>query len=77
MSSNFLTYSPAVIGFVGLMFAMMFYIKVKALPSGNETMNRIAGYIRQGSMAFLSRQYKVLSVYTLVVFLFISLSMGV
>jgi K(+)-stimulated pyrophosphate-energized sodium pump len=41
---------------------------VKALPEGDETMNLIARYIREGSMAFLMREYKVLAVYAVVVF---------
>ncbi len=77
MSSQFMTYSPIGIGLIGLFFALFFYFKVKALPDGNETMNRIAGYIREGSMAFLSRQYKVLAVYCLVVFGLISYALGV
>ena len=59
--------SPIVIGFVGLLIAVGLYIRVKKQPAGNETMNRIAGYIREGSMAFLMREYKVLAVYGLVV----------
>jgi K(+)-stimulated pyrophosphate-energized sodium pump len=63
------TYSPAIAGVIGLVIAGFFYFRVKALPEGNETMQRIAGYIREGSMAFLAREYKVLAVYTVVVFI--------
>ena len=77
MSSQFMTYSPIGVGSIGLLFALVFYFKVKALPDGNETMNRIAGYIRVGAMAFLARQYKVLAMYCLVVFGLISYSLGV
>ncbi|MSP56120.1 MAG: sodium-translocating pyrophosphatase [Myxococcales bacterium] len=59
---------PAAAGVVGLLVAVFFYFRVKALPEGNETMKRIAGYIREGSMAFLAREYKVLAVYAVVVF---------
>jgi len=58
---------PTIAGVVGLIIAAYFYFRVKSQPAGNETMNRIAGYIREGSMAFLVREYKVLSVYSLVV----------
>lgn len=58
---------PIIAGFAGLFIAGVLYFRVKAQPSGNETMNRIAGYIREGSMAFLVREYKVLAVYCLVV----------
>lgn len=58
---------PIIAGFAGLFIAGVLYFRVKGQPSGNETMNRIAGYIREGSMAFLVREYKVLAVYCLVV----------
>ena len=76
MSSHFLTYSPAEIGVVGLVFALILYIKVKSMPEGNETMNRIARYIREGAMAFLARQYKALGAYCAVVFVIINFALG-
>jgi K(+)-stimulated pyrophosphate-energized sodium pump len=59
--------SPIAAGIVGLVIAGLLYFRVKAQPAGNETMNRIAGYIREGSMAFLTREYKVLAAYCVVV----------
>lgn len=67
MFTESLLISPVIAGVVGLVIAMALYIRVKAQPTGNETMNRIATYIREGSMAFLVREYKVLSVYAVVV----------
>lgn len=58
---------PIVAGGIGLVVAQYFYLRMKAQPEGNETMNRITGYIREGAMAFLVREYKVLAVYSLVV----------
>ncbi len=52
----------------GLVLAAFFYFRVRALPEGNADMARIAGYIREGAMAFLTREYKVLAVYAAVVF---------
>ena len=66
MNSTYLM-SPVIAGVVGLVIAVILYFRVKAQPSGNETMNRIAGYVREGAMAFLVREYKVLAVYCLVV----------
>ncbi len=54
---------------LGLALAAFFYFRVKALPEGTDTMNMIARYIREGAMAFLMREYKVLAVYAIVVFL--------
>lgn len=59
--------TPIIAGLLGLILALVFYVRVKSLDAGNETMNRIAGYVREGSMAFLVREYKVLAVYSVVV----------
>ena len=74
---NVMVYSPILFGVLGLVLAFALYAKTKALPSGNETMNRIAGYIREGSMAFLFRQYRVLAVYSVVVAVVLAFSLGI
>lgn len=71
MIENFLM-APAVAGGLGLVFALILYIRVKAQETGNEDMNRISEYVRAGSMAFLSREYKVLAIYAAIV----SLALG-
>lgn len=68
--------SPLIAGAVGLLIAVVLYFRVKAQPAGNETMNRIAGYIREGAMAFLVREYKVLAVYCLVVGVLMYFALG-
>jgi K(+)-stimulated pyrophosphate-energized sodium pump len=55
----------------GLLVAVFFYYRVKGLPEGNETMNMIARFIREGAMAFLMREYRVLAAYAVVVFAFL------
>jgi K(+)-stimulated pyrophosphate-energized sodium pump len=42
-----------------LFFAVYFYKKMMAANEGNETMITIAGHVREGAMAYLFRQYKV------------------
>jgi K(+)-stimulated pyrophosphate-energized sodium pump len=68
---------PLIAGTVGIFIALGLYLRVKAQPAGNETMNRIAGYIREGSMAFLMREYKVLFVYSIVVGLALFFALGI
>jgi K(+)-stimulated pyrophosphate-energized sodium pump len=75
-SLGFWIYTPAVAGVLGLLVAVFFYFRVKALPEGNETMQRIAGYIREGAMAFLSTEYKVLAAYAVVVFIALALAIS-
>jgi len=66
-----LTMVSLVASVVGLVVAMGFYFRVKSLPEGTDTMNMIARYIREGSMTFLAREYKVLAVYAIAVFAFL------
>ena len=68
--------SPILFGLVGLLVAAFFYFRVKSLEKGNETMERIAGYIREGAMAFLWRQYKALFIYGLTVFVLLAWKMS-
>jgi len=67
MSLESLLLTPAYAGVFGLIIALGLYFRVKIQPAGNETMNRIASYIREGAMAFLVREYKVLTIYAVVV----------
>jgi K(+)-stimulated pyrophosphate-energized sodium pump len=67
---------PLVSGIIGLAFALYFFNRVKRLPDGDEAMNRIAEYVREGAMAFLMREYKVLAFYTVVVFVLLSFRLG-
>ena len=54
-------------GVVALVIDLGLYFKVKAASEGNPSMARIARYIREGAMAFLAREYKVLAIYSVVV----------
>lgn len=67
---------PAIAGIVGLVVALFLYFKMKSNPAGNETMNRISTYVREGSMAFLVREYKVLAIYSVVVGIALFASLG-
>lgn len=68
--------TPVIFGVVGLAIAAFFYGQVMKLGRGTDTMERIAGYIREGAMAFLFRQYKVLAVYGVVVAILIGYGLG-
>ncbi len=68
--------TPVIFGVLGLFIATFFYFKVLSLGKGTETMERIAGYIREGAMAFLFRQYKVLSIYSIFVGALIAYGLG-
>jgi K(+)-stimulated pyrophosphate-energized sodium pump len=51
---------------LALIFAWFFYKKMLSAPEGNDKMKEIAGYVREGAMAYLFRQYRVVGVVFLV-----------
>src|SRR5512133_3177712 len=44
---------------LALLFAWIFYRGMMKAPAGNDRMQEIAGYVREGAMAYLRRQYSV------------------
>jgi K(+)-stimulated pyrophosphate-energized sodium pump len=64
-------------GVLALLLAGGFYVRVKLAPEGSDAMARIARYIREGAMAFLMREYKVLAGYSAVVFVLLAWRLGV
>jgi len=61
-------------GVLALLFAFMKSIAVKKQDEGNETMKTIAGHIRDGAMAFIRREYKVLAWFVLAVAILLAVS---
>jgi len=64
---------------VALIFAWLFYAQVKRANPGDEKMQEIAAYVREGAYAYLKRQYKVVAVFFIVVsaILFVMGRMGI
>ena len=54
---------------LGLIVAYYFYKRMMASEKGNEKMETIASYVREGAYAYLFRQYKVVALVFLVLFL--------
>lgn len=53
-------------GVLALLMAWYFYRSIAAANPGNERMQEIAGYVREGAYAYLRRQYKVVGIVFLV-----------
>jgi K(+)-stimulated pyrophosphate-energized sodium pump len=62
----------AFFGIAGLLLAGIIYIWIGKQSPGNELMIKLAGQIRDGAMVFLKREYKILAIFVLVVFLILS-----
>jgi K(+)-stimulated pyrophosphate-energized sodium pump len=65
------------IGAIGLIGAFVIYVNLKRLPEGTDRMKDIASQIHAGAMAFLRREYIVLSVFVLVVAALLAYSLGI
>ncbi len=72
-------YLAPVLGVVGLIVAYVIYSSVKSKSAGNEKMKEISDMIHDGAMAFLGREYKVLSFFVAIVFVLMlfSSSLGI
>ncbi len=64
------------IGIIGMIVSLGIYFSLKSQPAGNEKMRSIADQIHAGAMAFLRREYTVLSVFIVVVAIILGLTLG-
>ncbi|MBN2226250.1 MAG: sodium-translocating pyrophosphatase [candidate division Zixibacteria bacterium] len=62
-------YAAQILGVVGILFALLLYFTIKSKDSGNDLMREIAGQIAHGAMVFLRREYSILAIFIVVVFL--------
>ena len=53
---------------LAILMARIFYKKMIAASEGTDRMKEIAGYVRQGAMAYLWRQYKVVGIVFIILF---------
>ncbi len=77
---NILLWIP-IIGVIGLLFALLIYKLVMRRDAGNEKMRSIAEQIHIGAMVFLKREYGIIAIFMIVVFIvlvvFLSLGTGI
>ena len=62
-----------VVGLIALAVALMLSSAIGKAPAGTARMQEIAGYIHEGAMAFLFREYKALAAFVVVVAIVISM----
>ena len=56
-------------GLIALITARLFYVGVSKESEGTDKMKEIAGYVREGAMAYLRRQYKIIVYVFLAIFI--------
>jgi K(+)-stimulated pyrophosphate-energized sodium pump len=62
-----------ILGVVVLGYAFIVYREIKSLPEGSDKMKEIASAIEEGAMVFLSREYRIIGIFVLVVFILLGI----
>ncbi|RLE14842.1 sodium-translocating pyrophosphatase [Candidatus Aerophobetes bacterium] len=57
------------IGVVGMVIALVTYLYIKTLPGGNKKMMEIAEAIHRGAMVFLKREYQIIAIFIVGMFI--------
>ena len=70
---NSLFYAVPVASIIALVFAYIFYSKMKKEDEGTPTMKQIAQYVREGAMAYLKQQYKIVVIVFIVLAVFFAI----
>jgi K(+)-stimulated pyrophosphate-energized sodium pump len=73
---NNLPFFCTVIGIVGVAFAAIIAGVVKTAPAGNERMQKIAGAIQEGAIAYLNRQMKSMATAGVIIAIIIAATLG-
>lgn len=69
---NLAVWAP-IAGIIGIIFALILRGRIIKVDSGDERMREIAAAIQEGAMAFLSREYRTLLIFAIVLFFVIGL----
>ncbi|HAV42892.1 TPA: sodium-translocating pyrophosphatase [bacterium] len=56
---------------LALVFAYYFFMAMKAAPPGNKEMVSIASHVKQGAVAYIKQQFKVVGIFFIIAFLFL------
>ena len=71
------TYFVIAAAVVSLLMAFGLYRKNAAIKVADARMSEIAGYIHEGAMAYLKRQYMVMAAFAAVMFIFLALILNI
>lgn len=71
-----LEFYPIISSLMALAFAAILAWQIKKLKSGDEKMRNIGSAIKDGAMAYLARQYKVIAVFAIILFVILWLAIS-
>ncbi len=67
------TFLVPIAGIIGIIFAIILWVKVSKVDPGTDRMKEIADAIHEGAMAFMNREYKTLGVFAVILFFVIGI----
>ena len=73
---NLAFYAPY-FGIFGLICAVILFIYVKKQPPGNQIMEEISEAIHSGAMVFLRKEYSIIAIFMIAVFILLSLAIDI
>ena len=65
-----------IVGVIALLVAVFYTARVNKVGTGTDRMKEIASYIHEGAMAFLTREYKMMAVFIIIVFIVLCVTPG-
>ncbi len=72
-----LLYAVPVVGIISLVVALLLKSWIAKQDEGNDRMKEISGYIREGAMAFLGREYKMVAVFAVALLAIIAIFISI
>ncbi|NLX90640.1 MAG: sodium-translocating pyrophosphatase [Firmicutes bacterium] len=63
-------------GIIGILFGIMLWVRISKVDPGTKRMQEIAAAIHEGAMAFLSREYRTLGIFAIVLFVVLGFLIG-
>jgi len=76
MSLEMMMYVAPAAGILALIYAFIKTQQINKADAGTDKMIEIGGHIRDGAMAFLSREYKVLAIFVVIVAILLAVANG-
>lgn len=73
---DYILISAPIIGILALLFAFLKASSIDKVAPGNTRMQEIAKHIQDGAMAFLSRQYRSLTIFVVILFVILAIVLG-
>ncbi|MDD4858226.1 MAG: sodium-translocating pyrophosphatase [Candidatus Krumholzibacteria bacterium] len=65
------------LGVAGMIVAVLTYLDIMRMPAGNELMRKLNDKIHHGAFVFLRREYQIIAIFIVVVFVVLSLALSV